>query len=493
MKINLVSLITSYINLDKKLFEKYITSYGIKIKGHEIDSLKVMLYMSKKYNLKIKYFDDFFVGFIIPQIGKEFDLLKINDNEILNIEIKSESDEETIESQLIKNIYYLNSLGKTVSAFTFNEKNKKFYSIDDKNKVIEISEKIFFEKLFSFESNSITDLNSLFNPSDFLISPFNSTKRFIGGEYFLNNQQNEFKKNVLKKQSEVNKSIISICGEAGTGKSLLTYDIAKEIINNKESIIVFHCGILNNGHLELINEHDWNISEIQFLNKNIWEEYKYIVIDEAQRLREGQFNILKDIYLKHNVHILFSYDYRQTLSIIEIKRNISHKIDNLSTSKFILKNKVRCNKELGSFINRMFYKNKPIENYNYESVNIIYFINNIQSVNKLKELSSNGCKIINFTPSIYDKYPYNNYNIENMETAHKVIGQEYDSVAVIIDAHFYYKNHILSSKGYSKRPYYHPTKMLYQIVSRARKNLNIIIINNTEVLERCLNIKNIQK
>lgn len=40
------------------------------------------------------------------------------------------------------------------------------------------------------------DLNKLFNPSNYLVSPFNSTGAFLDGKYFLTNQQEEFKTSV---------------------------------------------------------------------------------------------------------------------------------------------------------------------------------------------------------------------------------------------------------------------------------------------------------
>ncbi|MEC2486524.1 hypothetical protein P9W99_24545, partial [Bacillus cereus] len=62
---------------------------------------------------------------------------------------------------------------------------------------------------------------------------------------------------------------------------------------------------------------------------------------------------------------------------------------------------------------------------------------------------------------------------------------EFDNVIVVIDSHFiYYKNLLTSKKDY----YYDNIKMLYQMVTRARKKLHIVIIDNEEILEKCLNI-----
>jgi hypothetical protein len=84
--------------------------------------------------------------------------------------------------------------------------------------------------------------------------------------------------------------------------------------------------------------------------------------------------------------------------------------------------------------------------------------------------------------------PYDQHKIaEEPDNAHTVIGQEFNNVVAVIDEHFYYdETQELSTKNYQH--YYHPTKMLFQIVSRTRIKLCIVIINNKEILARCLEI-----
>ncbi|MTK13872.1 MAG: hypothetical protein F8N39_17955 [Clostridiaceae bacterium] len=104
-------------------------------------------------------------------------------------------------------------------------------------------------------------------------------------------------------------------------------------------------------------------------------------------------------------------------------------------------------------------------------------------------LSGQSWKVINYTPSMYTAYPYDKYQYNYDDNAHKVIGQEYDKVVAVIDEHFYYREDgKLSTRGWCSRPYYHPTKMLFQILTRTRKKLNIIIINNELMLNKCMDI-----
>jgi len=74
------------------------------------------------------------------------------------------------------------------------------------------------------------------------------------------------------------------------------------------------------------------------------------------------------------------------------------------------------------------------------------------------------------------------------DNAHQVIGQEYDKVIAVIDQFFCYEGDVLSIKGYTNTPYYHPIKMLFQIMTRTRRKLGVIIINNSEIMSRCLTI-----
>ncbi len=74
-----------------------------------------------------------------------------------------------------------------------------------------------------------------------MISPFNTTNKFIEGKYFLTKHQ-EIIKNEIIKAIETNnqKKIFSISGTAGTGKTLLTYDIAKELHNIGKDVTIIH-------------------------------------------------------------------------------------------------------------------------------------------------------------------------------------------------------------------------------------------------------------
>ncbi|WP_273085931.1 hypothetical protein, partial [Capnocytophaga gingivalis] len=67
----------------------------------------------------------------------------------------------------------------------------------------------------------------------------------------------------------------------------------------------------------------------------------------------------------------------------------------------------------------------------------------------------------------------------------EIIGQEFDNVVVVIDDTFLYTRNKLSV---NELGYYDKLNMFYQNITRARNKINIVILNNKEVLNRCLEV-----
>lgn len=175
------------------------------------------------------------------------------------------------------------------------------------------------------------------------------------------------------------------------------------------------------------------------------------------------------------------------LGINNISQVISHET---SATIFQLTEKIRTNKEIASFIIELFDKSKSIEKLKRNNIELKYFQTTNDAKEYLKLLGDRGWKIVNYTPSRMHTHPNENFAISMEDNAHGVIGQEFDKVVAVIDQFFCYDGDNLSVKDYSDTPYYHPPKMLFQIMTRTRKKLCVIIINNTEILSRCLSILN---
>ena len=83
-----------------------------------------------------------------------------------------------------KNFYYLKALQKNIFIFTYVE-NDGLYEYAN---LLNETKKISCEELIDILKNQNFDINinpdKLFIPSNYLVSPFNSTERFLDGEYF---------------------------------------------------------------------------------------------------------------------------------------------------------------------------------------------------------------------------------------------------------------------------------------------------------------------
>ena len=81
----------------------------------------------------------------------------------------------------------------------------------------------------------------------------------------MTNQQEKVKGEILNKLVDATTAnFISVTGSAGTGKTLLIYDIVREIRKTKKPLII-HCGYLNSGQ-EILKQHGWEIIPIKFSN-----------------------------------------------------------------------------------------------------------------------------------------------------------------------------------------------------------------------------------
>lgn len=336
----------------------------------------------------------------------------------------------------------------------------------------------------------IEDIHKHFDPSNYLVSPFNSTEKFIDNKYFLTDHQEKIKKGILKLNRETEPCFISIEGNAGTGKTLLIYDIAKEFRNRSKKMLIFHCGALNNGHIKLKNNYSWEITQSQYHKKYNFNEYDLIILDETQRIGKDEIDEILLKAKESNAMYIFSYDFQQCLASWEIKRNIPQYIkEQVSPEHFQLTEKIRTNKEIASFIKNLFNLRSRNTNQEYPNIDVSYFTTPRAVIKEMEILKSQGWKIINFTPTKYSSNPYDEFHIGGDESSHQIIGQEFDKVVAVLDKHFFYgQDSKLSTQGWNSEPYYHPTKMLFQIVTRARKKLHLIIFNNEAVLKECLNI-----
>lgn len=252
-----------------------------------------------------------------------------------------------------------------------------------------------------------------FVPSNYLVSPFNSTDKFIAGEYFLTTAQQRIKEEIFNKLNQSLFMYFSLSANAGTGKTLMMYDIAKELIANGEKPIIIHCGIINSGHESLCETYNWKIYPIREITSItidcIFDDCSLLFIDEAQRIRESQLQliILKSIELQ--IPIVFSYDVKQYLKAGETRDIAEHLTTHHADIKLSpkkLTTKIRTNKELASFITNLLDIGSSKDHLSYNCVSIDYFDNTEDLKGYINFLRKTGWTSITYTTSQYNFDPY---------------------------------------------------------------------------------------
>lgn len=500
--INLKSLIYIYkangqINLDTSI-QKYLgEDYDIEIKDNELNALESFIQAIDKHNnsLSLKYFNGFYLGYKIPQIGKEFDLLRLSKSIILNIEYKRKiSDIDKVKKQIIKNHYYLNFLNKDIYSYVYIKEENNLYKIDEYNNLItsDFDEFLYIlQKQIDDEENSLFEenLNDLFQPANYLVSPFNKTSEFVKGLYFLTQEQDKVKNDILKILN--NEKYFLIEGNAGSGKSLLVYDIAKEIINNSQNVGIIHCGNLNQGH-ETLKSLGWVIKRAKdwqkFFENNPIPDI--LIIDEIQRMYKPQiYNLLSQYICKMNIKLILCGDEKQILSKWEGKYKEVLEELQITPISFKLTSKIRTNKEISNFIQIMFdYSKKNTLKVSKKNINIVCFEKFKEANEYIK--SKTNYKYISYTPSQYNTNHYADFGLSNPQkvgTAHEVIGQDFDNIIVSVNDLFFYDGKYLKVREMNGVPYI-PKKMFFQQITRAINKIDIVIIKNIDLYNKLIKI-----
>jgi hypothetical protein len=485
--INIFSLLQAKATLSDENYNIYKKYYGFNIKKAEINDLEKLANTLRGVNTHIGSFNNFYVGYKIPQIGKEFDLLRFGQQSIIDIEIKSIYDPEKVRMQLQQNLHYLGFTGLYIYACTFVSSTGEVYTLANGDQLSKVNPDSLAEIITNHVHDERVEPDALFKPSDYLVSPFNSTDKFIKQKYFLTQQQKEIKNLIMNAVgSKHGPLFVGISGSAGTGKTLLTYDIARRFKDDGLNILLIHCGQLNQGHYALI-EDGWNICQIKDYPLSDLIQIDAIIIDEAQRIRHEQFDSLVSHVTLRGCILIFSFDASQTLSKKESNDDIAGKIGAIASEfSYKLSTKIRTNKEISDFTTLLFNSRDTAKMNKSENIQINYFNNLGDAKAYLYGLNDSGWEVLRFTPSQFNREHHQKYYPFCVKTSHEVIGQEFDSVAIAVDNFFKYNDN--GDLSYSGNAYYESAKMLFQNITRARRRLNLVIIDNQEVLHRCLSI-----
>lgn len=434
----------------------------------------------------------FIYGYVVPQLNKEFDLLKVTDTVCLNIELKSgEISDEKLKRQLLQNRHYLKLLNKpNLFLFTYISLSNTVVTLDKNDNLIKcsLSElKIVWESIEN--TNQVVDLDQIFTPKNILVSPLNSTARFLHSDYLLTENQENIKKEAVSYiVTHSTDRFIGITGGPGTGKTLLIYDMARELSITYRVLIV-HSGILCEGHYELNrNLNNIRIISAKELRLREIKDVDIVIVDEAHRLYTDSLEKVDRWVKKAKTICIFSYDAGQMLSSSEKWRDTAGKIDKLCINHiYRLTNKIRTNKELALFITCLRDLTKYRDDYYFPNVKIIFEPDKALSLKTAEAFEAEGYTYISYTASFYNHEL--DYQIRKHNT-HNVIGQEFDGVCMILDDNFFYSPEGKLVGKEHPNPDYLFNQLLYQGLTRVRNKIALIVTSETLLQKVMILMKN---
>lgn len=492
LPINLVSLrqaCDACQPYDPELFHVYLDNFGIRLrKRQEREDIMRFIDMVTK-EADPGELNDFYVGYTIPQISKEFDLLRIGRNYILNIEIKHIGPYERIRKQLLQNRYYLLALKPGVRIFSYIASTGEIYGIDERSAEVQpMAAEALIRAIREQEVEKVVDLDRLFSPKRYLVSPLSSPEKFINQYYFLTNHQEEIKKDVLRSFARGDVKCALISGTAGTGKTLLVYDISLHYKReHRREVHLVHCGPLSEGH-RYLRSRGWNIHEIGDYGEALRAADRsggLVVFDEAQRIRR---EVIIDIFGRMpsiDAKFIFAYDPKQYISNAENRGELFSRL-RVPHISHTLKTTIRTNREIASFINKLLDLRRINHDphIRYHNIHLQYF-DDAEALRKfLRHLREReGWEVLHYPDRADRTDRAEDGAARGVQT---IIGLEFDKVAVVINEHFYYQHGRLHSRG---RPAEYPMhQMLFQQMTRTREELFIVIYRNLELLKWCLEI-----
>ena len=450
---------------------------------HEIESLRLLTDALVEKGVGLPALDGFFFGFHIPQIGKEFDLLKLTDKSCLNIELKSqEVPKEQIAAQLRKNRHYLSHLGKRLNLYTVVTNSLSCYKLSLGGQLQKVTMEEIAAAVNLHAEEYLSNIDDHFRASEYLVSPIHTPRKFIQGEYFLTQMQEQVKKSVLESVDKAfGGAFYHITGKPGTGKTLLIYDLAKSL-SRSGSTLVIHCGKLVEGQRIISREiENITILSAEEIQKEQLSDYNFILVDESHRMEEAQFTVIAEAVQEMELICIFSSDPEQVLTTVQRERNIVGRIRALPLAgEFVLSERIRMNREMQSFIlqlkNLAFH---PAEPQQYLNVEVGCANTTAEAQNLLAYYRAKGYVFINYTIPSHGYNTYQEFE-EDFDTEH-VIGQEYDKVVMLMDSSFYYDDEGVLRGVPGPDPDLLYPNLFYQGITRVREKLALIVVNAPEL------------
>ena len=430
-------------------------TYFLKMREWELESMKALV-RELEVHMQDVHALRFFYSFQVPRLGKEFDLLQIKDDQIVNIELKSgKVSDEAVRKQLLQNRYYLSVQGKMIQSYTYISSQERLVRLNNHGHIVEADWDQLCLALQRQSKDYEGDIEDLFQAEMYLFSPVTEPERFLNKEYFLTSQQKDIERRILDKIRKVKYGYFWFSGLPGTGKTLLLYDIAMKL-SVHQKVCMIHCGETGKEWKIL---HD-RLLRIAFLSDSQLEEgpdlkeYSAILVDEAHLLTEEKLHVILELSEKHPV--IFSSDDEDMISDEEMDRTMIREIEHLpDIQSFHLTNRIRTNAELSSFIQNMMHLPEKRTVRYYPHIQVVY--------------------------------------ANDEEEAEILLKGYQDQLVFIIDERYYYdeKGYLREQRQKQQKPT--AVRLLFHRLNEAREEFAIIVKRNEAVYEVLLELLQFSK
>lgn len=423
---------------------------------------------------------------------EQFDILRFSEKSVLNIEIKSELPKkglEGVKKQILKHKQMLGLLNKRVSVFSYISNSDTLYTVND-----DVLEIVDLNHLVSnIDQDSVAQCELLeIDLTRMIVSPYSQPDDFADFKYYLNDEQSVIKEGVLK--SKLSKFCIS--GGPGTGKSLILFDLAyhyKKI--GKKVVIIFGSMMSDAEATKISNKIGINVVHVKRA-ESILDKYDVVMLDEAQRVWRKVIDNLLNLSDKI---VVFALDREQTLHYTEMNMdNQQYVTNNEYVKSFSLKNRIRTDPIMSTFILKLLnYREKKLQRCDFQNVSVSYFSTKIDAKNFILYMCDNH----DFTSIELTSYHTKTFQTLKRELicqksifTHLAVGREYNNVLIPLDEFFYHDKDGLLQSSYNEWYPYLENRMIFQALTRVKKKLVIVVVNNPEIfksIELILNWKNI--
>lgn len=460
----------------------------LRLREWELDSMRALVKQLELHMQKVSALR-FFYSFQIPRLGKEFDLIQIKDEHIVNIELKSGAvSDEMIKKQLIQNRYYLSVLTRPIYSYTYISSENRLVRLTNHDHIVEADWESLCDILGRDSRDYQGDIEELFKAEYYLISPLTDPVKFLNKEYFLTSQQRDIRRQILRKIRAEHSGYFLFTGLPGTGKTLLLYDIAMEL-SDRRKVCMIHCSEAGK-KWEILHERlhridflsdsrlldDWDDGiEVIHDGKDIFAEYSAVLVDEAHLLSVEKLRFI--LRCAGDRPVIFSSDSEDMISPYELDRGNLHVIEGLPGIQiFRLTNRIRTNAELSSFIQNIMHIPAGRRLKEYPHIEVVYANDDGEAANLLEDYRARGYW--------YKDDGGNSYGSRNVEPSGGV-----DSLVVVMDDHYYYDEEgYLRSLEAKDRANVFNVRSLFHYLNQAKEILAIVVKGNPDVYAGLMNV-----